>query len=367
MLQEDQAGRSPQKRHRRSVGDRLTKGIALVTTAVAALAVASCSTSSKSDDPSGGSGGAGNVTPLSLTLNYLPGGAQAGFMYGKSLGLYEKAGIDLKIIPGQGSLTTAQLIARGKVKVGYLDAATAMQVASKGGPLTVVAPILQANGYAVISLKKSGISSISKLKGKHVATVAGVAPTVLLPAVLKTGGLSKSDVHMSNITSSAQVGSLITHKFDAIIATGDVQSPQLRERGKKINTLWYYKNGVPTVGESIVVNSKFLKSHEDLVRRFVDASLRSWAATKKNPSAAADAEAKQFPAEGTAKQELDQIKVDIQLLCAADGATHMGKVPDAVWQETQDLLVKHGLLAKSADYNRYVTSDYLPDNPPKCS
>ena len=43
--------------------------------------------------------------PMKLTLNLLAGGPQAGFMYAKVLGLYDKAGIDLTIEEGRGSGT----------------------------------------------------------------------------------------------------------------------------------------------------------------------------------------------------------------------------------------------------------------------
>ena len=46
--------------------------------------------------------------PLKLTLNFLAGGPQAGFMYAKKLGLYDKAGINLTIEEGKGSATVTQ-------------------------------------------------------------------------------------------------------------------------------------------------------------------------------------------------------------------------------------------------------------------
>jgi NitT/TauT family transport system substrate-binding protein len=43
-----------------------------------------------------------NLKPMKLTLNFLAGGPQAGFMYAKKLGLYKDAGIDLTIEEGKG-------------------------------------------------------------------------------------------------------------------------------------------------------------------------------------------------------------------------------------------------------------------------
>src|SRR5438445_11436426 len=72
--------------------------------------------------------------PFKLTLNFLAGGPQAGFMYGKKLGLYSAAGIDLTIEEGKGSATTAQLVATGQSDAGFADAPAAMQIRSKGAP-----------------------------------------------------------------------------------------------------------------------------------------------------------------------------------------------------------------------------------------
>lgn len=333
---------------------------------VAACASSSGATGSSSSGDSGDSGASGTTTDVSFTLNYLPGGAQAGFMYGKSLGIFSKAGINLNIIPGNGSLTTAELVANGKADLAYVDAPTAFSVAARGGPITVVAPILQVNGFAIIALKNSGINSIKDLAGKRLGVITGLAPTVLLPAVLSANGVSASSIHMVHMQSSSQLGALLQHSVDAIVAAGDVQGPQLVERGTKINQFFYYANGVPTVGESIVANTSFLKSHGALVKAFVKASIDSWVQTRANPSAAAAAEAQQFPAEGTAAQELDQIKVDLGLLCAAPGATHMVQIPDNVWSRTQSLLIKYDNLPSSVNVMDHVATGILPSSLPAC-
>ena len=54
--------------------------------------------------------------PMRLTLNFLAGGPQAGFMLAKKLGYYKDAGIDLTIEEGKGSATTAQQVATGQTK-----------------------------------------------------------------------------------------------------------------------------------------------------------------------------------------------------------------------------------------------------------
>ena len=113
------------------------------------------------------------LKPMKLTLNFLAGGPQAGFMYAKALGLYEKAGIDLTIEEGRGSGTTAQLVATGQTDIGFADAPAAMQLRAKNAPVKIIAPILQTNGFAIITLEETGIRTPADLVGKRVAVQAG--------------------------------------------------------------------------------------------------------------------------------------------------------------------------------------------------
>jgi NitT/TauT family transport system substrate-binding protein len=69
-----------------------------------------------------GPAGAQNLKPMKITLNFLAGGPQAGFVYAKKLGLYKNAGIDLTIEEGRGSATTAQMVATGQTDAGFADA-----------------------------------------------------------------------------------------------------------------------------------------------------------------------------------------------------------------------------------------------------
>ena len=109
--------------------------------------------------------------PMKITLNFLAAAPNAGFMMAKQMGLYEKAGINLTIEEGKGSGTTAQMVATGQTDVGFADAPAAMQLRTKGAPVKIVAPVLQTNGFAIISLEDSGIASPKDLVGKKLALV----------------------------------------------------------------------------------------------------------------------------------------------------------------------------------------------------
>jgi NitT/TauT family transport system substrate-binding protein len=305
------------------------------------------------------------TTAMKLTLNFLAGGPQAGFMYAKELGYYKDAGIDLTIEEGRGSGTTAQLVATGQTDVGFADAPAAMQLRSKGAPVRIIAPILQTNGFAIISLEGSNIRKPADLIGKKVAVQPGTAQTTLLDAIFSANKIDKSKVDIVNIDPSALVGTLLEKKVDAILAGADFQSVQMRDRGHAIRDIFYRDVGVPTVGLSVIARDDRIKERTDLYRRFVAASLRGWEAARKNPEAASAAVVKQFPT-ATQDQILKQLKVDLMLVCAP-GAKSLGRVPDANWNLTYDLLTQYLGLPKDKPISDYYTNDLLPANAGACS
>ncbi len=302
--------------------------------------------------------------PVKLTLNFLAGGPQAGFMYAKKLGYYKDAGIDLTIEEGKGSATTAQLVATGQTDVGFADAPAAMQIRSKGAPVKIVTPILQTNGFAIISIEGTGINTPKDLLGKRLAVQPGTAQTTLLDAILLENKLDKSKLDIVNIDPAALVGALLEKKVDAILAGADFQSVQIRDRGFKVKDILYRDVGVPTVGLSVIARDDRIKSDPDLYKRFVAASLKGWDEARKNPDAAAAAVIEQFPAV-TKDQILKQLKVDLDLVCAP-GATQLGRVPDKNWQTTFELLTTYLQLPKDKPITDYYTTELQPADAPKC-
>ena len=302
--------------------------------------------------------------PLKLTLNFLAAAPNAGFMMAKKLGLYEKAGINLTIEEGKGSGTTAQMVATGQTDIGFADAPAAMQLRTKGAPVKIIAPILQTNGFAIISLEESNILTPKDLIGKKVAVQPGTAQTTLLDAILATNGIEKSKIDIINIDPGAFVGAVLEKKVDAILGGADFHSIQMRERGFKVRDIFYRDVGVPTVGLSMIARDDKIASDPAILKAFVAASLAGWDAARKNPAAAADAVVEQFPSVKK-EQVLAQFEVVNKLLCAP-GAPSLGKVPQQNWTTSFDLLTQYLGLPKDKPITDYYTEDLLPASAPSC-
>lgn len=304
------------------------------------------------------------MKPAKLILNFLAGGPQAGFMYAKKLGYYKDAGIDLTIEEGKGSATTAQQIAAGQAEFGFVDGPAAMAVRVKGGNIKIVAPVLQTNGFAVISLKEKNIMKVSDLVGKTLAVQPGTAQTALLDAVFLANAVDKSKVNIVNLDPAALNSSLLQGQVDAILAGADFQGVQIQNQGKEINQIFYRDAGVPTIGLSIVARDETIQNDPDLVSRFVAASLKGWDAARKNPDAASAAVVEQFVS-GKKDEIVQQLNVDLQLVCAP-GATTLGAPPDKNWGLTFDLLTKYQALPTTPPVTDYYTTKFIPTGAPSC-
>jgi NitT/TauT family transport system substrate-binding protein len=301
---------------------------------------------------------------VKLILNFLAGGPQAGFMYAKKLGYYDEVGINLTIEEGKGSATTAQQIAAGQADFGISDAPSTMAVRAKGGPVKVVAPILQTNGFALISLKDKNITKVADLEGKNLAVQPGTAQTALLDAVFLANNVDKAKVNIVNIDPAALVSTLIEGKVDAILAGADFQSVQIRDRGYEVNDIFYRDAGVPTVGLSIITRDEVLQNNPDLVKRFVSASLKGWDAARKDPDAASAAVVEQFVS-GNKEQILKQLNVDLKLICS-EGAKSLGAPSEETWNKTYDLLTKYQGLPTDKPVTDYYTAEFVPADAPTC-
>lgn len=297
-------------------------------------------------------------TPITFQLNWTAGGANAGFASAVAEGYYKDAGLDVKLVEGNGSGNTAQLVASNRSQIAYADAVAVSQLIAKGAPMKVLSTIYQSNPNEVSALKKTGIKSVKDLAGRKVGVPSGSSQTTMLPLFLKANGLKESDVTLINMPATSMVPALLQGQVDAILGSIDAYQIQLEAQGAELDNFRFADNGVPTVSTSIFASNSYTKDNPDLVKKFVAASLKGWSFAIDNPEKAVKALKSIFPnmVEKTAAAELAAIK---PLFCSG-GAKYIGKAEDALWVKTQDLLSEVKLLPAGQDPKTYYTNDYLP-------
>jgi NitT/TauT family transport system substrate-binding protein len=297
-------------------------------------------------------------TKLTFLLNVPPAGYNSGFELAVEKGFYKKVGLDVTIEPGNGSQTTAQLIAVGKYDIGYADSAPVMKLISQGAKMKILATILQGNPNAVTALKKTGLKSVADIKGRSVAMPTAGSQAAMFPLVLAANNLKESDIKLVNMPPEAMVSALIQGTVDVILGSVDQFDIQLRNQGQQFDSFLFIDSGAPTISTSIVASEDFLTKNPDVAEKFVAASLKGWYATLDNPPEAVAAMKKMFP-DANEKLAPAQIEATRFLMCV-NHAKFVGKAVASQWDDTVKIFVKIGILPENIPASKYYTYDYLP-------
>src|SRR5437867_11876356 len=87
---------------------------------------------------------------VSVRLDWIHQGPNAGFVVAKDKGFYEQAGLNVEVSPGTGSGNTAQLVASKATQFGFADGYVVGNGVSKGMNIRAVAGLYRRNPTAAV-------------------------------------------------------------------------------------------------------------------------------------------------------------------------------------------------------------------------
>ncbi|TMK22885.1 MAG: ABC transporter substrate-binding protein, partial [Alphaproteobacteria bacterium] len=220
---------------------------------------------------------------VTVRLDWIYQGPNAGFMVAQEKGFYEQAGLNVEIGPGKGSGSTAQLVASKATQFGFADGYVVGNAVSKGMNIRAVAGLYRRNPTAVVVLADSDIKTPKDLEGKTIAIAAGSTQFQQWPAFVKGCGLDGSKIRVANIDPAGSPPALITGQVPAIAGYALGQVPSVEIRGNtKARIFWYADCGVTAVSNCIVVHNDLIKEEPELVRAFISASLKGFLYGRQN-------------------------------------------------------------------------------------
>lgn len=326
--------------------------------APAASTASTTSTASAASTAPAASTGTATAKHVTLILDWQIEGYQAPFFLGVAKGFYKQHGLDVKIIPGKGSLSTVQQIGHGNYDFGFADSGTAATAITKGIPVKVVAGYIQNDPNSVITLAKEHITKPSGLVGKTIGTSAGSASQTLFPAFLKANHLQQSQMRMENMASDAKVGALESGRVNGILDWGFEVLPELAAKHFQGAQLNYGDWGVPALGPGLIVNTAYLKSHASTVKAFVAASDQAWTYAQTHQAAAIAAE--KANASNVPPGSAQVLKLTYGLVHTANSkGKPIGWMSPKDWQGTLATLEKYEGLSSPKPVNVYYTDSFV--------
>ncbi|MET0132782.1 MAG: ABC transporter substrate-binding protein [Kibdelosporangium sp.] len=299
---------------------------------------------------------------VKLTLNWYPYGEHAPFYYGKSQKIFEKHGIDLEILAGQGSQKTIQATAAGQTDFGWADTPALLAGVGQGMKVKSVGVFLQTSPASVQFFSDKNISSPADLKGKNIASTAGDALSKTFPAFLKVNGLTDADVKLTNVDGAGKMAAVLGGQTDALLGFATDQGPTIQERGKKpVSYLKFAEHGLNFFSNGLLTSQKNLEDKKDLVTRMVAASSEAWTAAQGNVGAAVEAmkgASEQLPSVAVLTE---QFGATVKLLHT--DATN-GKAPgvndEADWRKTIQVFADAGVIPKAQEPSAYWDVSFAP-------
>ena len=298
---------------------------------------------------------------VTMRLDWLYQGPNAGFLIAQDKGFYEQAGLSVEIGPGKGSGSTAQLVASKAAQFGFADGFVVGNGVSKGMGIKMVAGIFRRNPTAVVVLEESDIKRPKDLEGKTIAIPTGATQFQQWPAFVKGCGLDAGAIRITNIDPAGSPPALITGQVPAIAGYAQGYVPSVEIRGnKKARILWYADCGVTAVSNGIIVHGDLIKDDPELIRSFVAASLKGFLYGRAHIDEIA-AVVKKFseatvPAISRREAELS---FDTWVTPNTAGKP-LGWMSDKDWNETVAVLKQYGGVTTPLEAAQLYTNEFVP-------
>ena len=308
-------------------------------------------------------GGSANAADrVVFSLNWLPYGIHYGVFAAEALGYYRGANIDVDIQRGYGSGDTVKRTATGAADLGMADMASVIAGRSNGFLVKQVAVVLDRSADAIFYLKGVGIDSPKELEGHTLGATVGETSINLFPVFAANSGFDNKRVEFVNLAPPAKFPALVSKTVDSIVAF-TTEEPAIQGAAKKagveIGRFLYSDHGIDYYSIGLIASDEMLAKKPDLVKRFVDATMRGYAWAIKNPEAAADAYAKRFP-ESSRDLTLAQWKITIgHMLTERTRANELGYIDREKMGKTLDFIKKYQNIKGNMTVDDIYSSKFL--------
>lgn len=336
--------------------------VAAAMVSVVALVAVACSNDSSTS--SAGASGSSTAAPatLNVELDWVPNPDHVGLYYAQDKGYYTDAGLTINFRQPSNAADPIKLVALGKVDLAITYEPEMFYGQENDLPAMAVATVVPVPLNSLIMNPDQPITSLSEMNGKTVGVTGIPSDDAFYTTMLKTAGLTESDVPKVNVGFNL-VPSVLSNKVDGIIGGyQNVEAIQIeQETGTKPSVFPADQLGVPSYAELVIAaNSDRLSSdpaYADAVRRFVAAVMKGTDGAIANPDEATTIMKNDTDYKPTFLDE--SVPYTLKLLTPAEG-TKTGCIDVANWQSYGEWMSSNELITSTPEASAIATTDYMP-------
>jgi len=299
------------------------------------------------------------IDKVKLRLDWVYGSEHAPIFLAIEKGYFKDEGIDVDLMPGEGSSVTVKLVGNRDADFGFATADQVLIAAQRGLPLVATAVVLQQNPTALMFRSSAPIKDLTKdLDGKTIGLQLKSGTSKQWEAVKKL--LKLDSTKFKEVPADgAVVPLMVAGRIDAGVVFFFNDGLKLRATGEKVDGILFEDLGLKMYSTALVTNADLIKQNPDLVRRFTRAFMKGWSAAIANPKDAYDAFIKANPA--TDKIYAEMKLPEVLKLTASDDvkANGLGHSTQAAWDDLQDKLVGMEIMKEKTDTSKVFSNDFL--------
>lgn len=307
---------------------------------------------SQSSDTPGNKPAETKLTKVTQVTNWFAEPEHGGQYAALAKDFYKEAGLEMTIQPGGPGVSASQIVASGKAEFGMGQADEILLARQNGIPLVAIAATFQKNPQGIM-YHKGKYKDISELNGNTVYVGSGVAFWEYLKKAYK----------LDNVQELKYTGSLANFVDDPDSATQIYVTSEpfsMKEEGVDVEYFLNYDLGYKQYGNILFTTEDYIKDHPDIVKAYVEASIKGWDYYKDNSEEINKGMHEKNPdlkleamAYGTQAQEPLVYGGEAE----ANGVGYMNK---EIWEGLQKQLVDIGILKSAEPIDDVFTNEFLP-------
>src|SRR6266849_2226333 len=227
-----------------------------------------------------------------LSLDFIPLGRHAPWYAALAEGYFREEGLDVSIIPSQGTAQTIQAVASGTANIAFVDVPSVVLARANGSKLKMVVVNYQKAPYAIFSLSNGGnVTQPKQLEGLNLGSGAGSFTPKVIEGFMAQKGLDPTKLKIANIAPPARASALLSGQVPAIeffvMAKPGLQAGA-KEANAELRTFLLSDHGLDLYSNGVAVSEDYLARNGDVVKGFLRAALKGWKFALANPQKAAD-------------------------------------------------------------------------------
>lgn len=293
---------------------------------------------------------------VSIFLDWTPNTNHTGLYVAKEKGFYDEVGLDVEILlPGE--VSAEQLVATDRGEFGISFQTEVTQARAQDLPIVSIGAIIQheTSGYA--SPVEKGIKSPKDFNGKVYGAYGSLLEESMIDLVMSRDGAEMEDVEIIQLGNS-DFFMATQNEIDFVSIFYAWTGIEAEIRDVELNFIQKkdYAEELDTYSPVIITSEKMMNENPEVVRAFMDATVKGYEFAIENPSEAAEI---LINAEPDLDPELVKRSQEWLSPRYQDDAEKWGIQELERWQTFADFMYENGIIEKEIDAKEAFTNEFI--------